>query len=216
LSNSIQQLPDQLREDCIRGEAGSQKKLYYNFYGFAMGICLRYARDRDEAVEILNDGFYKVLTRLDKYDPSKPFLPWLSRIMTNTAIDHYRSELKHPIGSDITELEIQSEEADIQSKLNYDDLIRIVQTLPTGYRTVFNLFAIDGYTHEEIGEQLGISVGTSKSNLFKARQKLRSMLETSKNLTEISTEQRAVIINNEQFEPKQDRQLFQAGAKFSS
>ncbi|MFA6945005.1 MAG: sigma-70 family RNA polymerase sigma factor [Pedobacter sp.] len=216
MSNSIQQLPDQLREDCIRGEAGSQKKLYYNFYGFAMGICLRYARDRDEAVEILNDGFYKVLTRLDKYDPSKPFLPWLSRIMTNTAIDHYRSELKHPIGSDITELEIQSEEADIQSKLNYDDLIRIVQTLPTGYRTVFNLFAIDGYTHEEIGEQLGISVGTSKSNLFKARQKLRSMLETSKNLTEISTEQRAVIINNEQFEPKQDRQLFQAGAKFSS
>jgi RNA polymerase sigma-70 factor (ECF subfamily) len=77
LNNSVQQLPEKLRKDCMSGVAGSQKKLYYNFYGFAMGICLRYARNRDEAVEILNDGFYKVLTRLDKYDPSKPFLPWL-------------------------------------------------------------------------------------------------------------------------------------------
>jgi len=212
LSNSIEQLPHQLREECIRGIAGSQKKLYYNFYGFAMGICLRYARDRDEAVQILNDGFYKVLTRLEQYDPSKPFLPWLSRIMTNTAIDHYRSELKHPIASDLAELEIQGKEADIQSKLNYDDLIKIIQTLPPGYRTVFNLFAIDGYTHEEIAEQLGISVGTSKSNLFKARQKLRSMLETNDKNTEINTGQNTAKIFNEQFEPKQDRQIFQAGA----
>lgn len=217
MSNSIEQLPHQLREDCIRGIAGSQKKLYYNFYGFAMGICLRYARDRDEAVQILNDGFYKVLTRLDRYDPSKPFLPWLSRIMTNTAIDHYRAELKHPITSDLAELEIQGKETDIQSKLNYDDLIKLVQTLPPGYRTVFNLFAIDGYTHEEIAEQLGISVGTSKSNLFKARQKLRAMLEANDNKTEINTTQtntgqNTTIIFNEQFEPKQDRQIFQAGA----
>jgi RNA polymerase sigma-70 factor (ECF subfamily) len=216
LSNSVQQLPEQLRKDCISGVAGSQKKLYYNFYGFAMGVCLRYARNRDEAVEILNDGFYKVLTRLDKYDPSKPFLPWLSRIMTNTAIDHYRAELKHPITSDLAELEIKGKENDIQSKLNYEDLLKLVQTLPPGYRTVFNLFAIDGYTHEEISEQLGISVGTSKSNLFKARQKLRSMLEsndktTEINTTEINTSQNTGIIFNEQFEPKQDRQIFQAG-----
>lgn len=182
-----------------------------------MGICLRYASDRDEAKQIVNDGFYKVLTRLDRYDPSKPFLPWLSRIMTNTAIDHYRAELKHPITSDLAELEIQGKENDIQSKLNYDDLIKLVQTLPPGYRTVFNLFAIDGYTHEEISEQLGISVGTSKSNLFKARQKLRSMLEANDNKTEINTTEintipNTAIIFNEQFEPKQDRQIFQAGA----
>jgi len=211
LSNSVKQLPNQLREECIRGLAGSQKKLYYNFYGFAMGICLRYARDRNEAVEILNDGFYKVLTRLDRYDPSKPFLPWLSRIMTNTAIDHYRSELKHPVTSDLTELEVQGKETDIQSKLNYDDLIKLIQTLPPGYRTVFNLFAIDGYTHDEIAKKLGISVGTSKSNLFKARQKLRSMIDDNDKITEIKTGQNTAIIFNEQFEPKQDRQIFQAG-----
>jgi len=177
-----------------------------------MGICLRYARDRDEAVEILNDGFYKVLTRLDRYDPAKPFLPWLSRIMTNTAIDHYRSELKHPITSDLTELEVQGKEDDIQSKLNYDDLIKLIQTLPPGYRAVFNLFAVDGYTHEEIAEQLGISVGTSKSNLFKARQKLKSMLEPNDKIIEIKIGQNTAIVFNEQFEPKQDRQIFQAGA----
>jgi RNA polymerase sigma-70 factor (ECF subfamily) len=211
LNNSVQQLPEKLRKDCMSGVAGSQKKLYYNFYGFAMGICLRYARNRDEAVEILNDGFYKVLTRLDKYDPSKPFLPWLSRIMTNTAIDHYRAELKHPITSDLAELEIKVEENDIQSKLNYEDLLKLVQALPPGYRTVFNLFAIDGFTHEEIAKQLGISVGTSKSNLFKARQKLMSMLELNDTTTEINTSQNTGINFNEQFEPKQDRQIFQTG-----
>ncbi|WP_276363012.1 sigma-70 family RNA polymerase sigma factor [Daejeonella sp. H1SJ63] len=211
MNHSTQQLPEQLRLDCIRGEAGSQKKLYYNFYGFAMGICLRYAKDRDEAVEILNDGFYKVLTRLGQYDPAKPFLPWLARIMTNTSIDHFRTELKHKVSTDITEIEIENEDTDIQSKLNYDDLIKIIQTLPPGYRTVFNLFAIDGYSHEEIAEELGISVGTSKSNLFKARQKLRSLLETSYERSNTSTEHNSVIVINEQFEPKQDRQFFQAG-----
>lgn len=192
----MQQLPGQLREDCIRGEAASQKKLYYSFYGFAMGICLRYARDRDEAVQILNTGFYKVLTRLNHYDPAKPFLPWLARIMTNTAIDHYRTELKQPTGNEIINLEIQDTNTDIHSKLNYEDLIKIIQTLPPSYRTVFNLFAIDGYTHEEISQQLGISVGTSKSNLFKARQKLRSLLETN-NLTKLKTEQHTTTIINE-------------------
>lgn len=217
MSDSPQQLPDKLREECIRSEPGSQKKLYYNFYGFAMGICLRYARDRDEAVEILNDGFFKVLTHLEQYDPAKPFLPWLSRIMTNTAIDHYRSQLRQPITSDLTEMEIYGEDAAIESKLNYDDLIRIIQNLPPGYRTVFNLYAIDGFTHEEIAGQLGISVGTSKSNLFKARQKLRMMIESNKQVTELNSPQQNTInksaINiNEPFEPKQDRRFFQAGA----
>lgn len=210
MSSSTQQLPEQLRLDCIRGDAGSQKKLYYNFYGFAMGICLRYAKDRDEALEMLNDGFYKVLTKLDQYDPAKPFLPWLARIMTNTSIDHYRTELKHQLSTDITDLEIQNEDPDIQSKLNYDDLIKIIQMLPAGCRTVFNLFTIDGYTHEEIALELGISVGTSKSNLFKARQKLRLLLQST--YEQSNTEHNSVIRINEQFEPKQDRQFFQAGA----
>jgi len=211
LSNSLQQLPDNLRIECINGEQGSQKKLYYGFYGFAMGICLRYSKDRDEAVGILNDGFLKVLTRLESFDPSKPFLPWLSRIMTNTAIDHYRSELRQPITSDVSELEISGDDAEINSKLNYEDLIKIIQTLPPGYRAVFNLFAIDGFSHEEISEQLGISIGTSKSNLFKARQKLRIMIEEQNKITTINNASNGAIIINEQFKSQQDRHIFQAG-----
>lgn len=211
LNNTLHQLPDDLRTACIRGETAGQKKLYYGFYGFAMGICLRYAQNRDEAVEILNDGFYKVLTRLERYDPDKPFLPWLARIMTNTAIDHYRSEMRHPITSDISEMEIYGAEPVINSKLNYEDLIALIQELPHGYRTVFNLYAIDGYTHEEIAGQLGISIGTSKSNLFKARQKLRAMLDLQNTPVSMPIENNNGVVDNERIEPKPDRQLFQAG-----
>ncbi len=203
-------MPDKIREGCIRGDTGSQKKLYYDFYSFAMAICLRYARDRDEAENILNAGFFKVLTNLIRYDKAKPFLPWLGRIMTNTAIDHYRSQLRHPGTDDITEVDTYGENPVIDSKLNYDDLIKLVQKLPPGYRAVFNLYAIEGFTHEEIAERLGITAGTSKSNLFKARQKLIAMLDEQKKITE------GVIKpfnkDNEEHESKPYRQFFQAGA----
>ncbi len=129
--------------------------------------------------------------------------------MTNTAIDHYRSQLRHPETDDITEIDIYGENPVIDSKLNYDDLIKLVQKLPPGYRTVFNLYAIDGFTHEEIAEKLGISSGTSKSNLFKARQKLISMLDEQKKLTEGVV--RALNNDNEQHESKPYRQFLQAG-----
>jgi RNA polymerase sigma factor (sigma-70 family) len=170
-------LSDALRDGCIRGEPSSQKKLYQSFYGFAMAICLRYARNRDEAVEIMNDGFLKVLTQLNKYDPEKPFKPWLARVMTNKAIDHYRSQLRYANTEDISEIDDIGKEPCIHNKLNYEDLLILIQCLPNGYRTVFNLYAIDGYTHKEIGNLLGISISTSKTNLLKARQKLRILLE---------------------------------------
>ena len=177
LEKPLPDLPEKLREGCLRGNQGSQKKLYQSFYGFAMAICLRYSKDRDEAAEILNNGFLKVLTHFEKYNPEKPFKPWLSRVMTNTAIDHYRSHLKYGNMADISEAEEIGTEANVYQKLNYDDLLKLVQRLPPGYRAVFNLYAIDGYNHEEIGKLLGISEGTSKSNLFKARQKLRGYLD---------------------------------------
>ena len=178
-------LTEKLREGCLGGNPGSQKKLYQAFYGFALAICLRYSNDRDEAVEIMNNGFLKVLTHFDKYNPDKPFKPWLSRIMTNTAIDHYRSRIKFSHMSDISEAEEIGTEATITQKLNYDDLLKLVQRLPPGYRTVFNLYAIDGYNHEEIGKMLGISEGTSKSNLFKARQKLKKYLQEELNASKV-------------------------------
>ncbi|MBB6239976.1 RNA polymerase sigma-70 factor (ECF subfamily) [Pedobacter sp. AK013] len=164
-------------QGCIRNERDSQKALYQHFYSFAMGICLRYANDRLDAAGILNDGFFKAFKNIDKYEPTKAFLPWLGRIITNTAIDYYRANLKFADHVDILDHENIAQVSSVYDKLAYHDLLALVQKLSAGYRTVFNLFAIDGYTHEEIAEMLGISVGTSKSNLFKARQKLQEMLK---------------------------------------
>lgn len=211
MSSSLEPLPEKLREGCIRGDAVSQKKLYYDFYGFAMAICLRYARDRDEANDILNAGFYKALTNLGRYDQFKPFLPWLSRVMTNTAIDHYRSEMRHAGMDDISEVDLDGVNPTIESKLIYDDLIKLIQALPPAYRTVFNLFAIDGFTHEEIAEQLGISSGTSKSNLFKARKKLVAMIDAQKQMNDRMAG--AIHIeNNEKHRSELYRQFLQAGS----
>jgi len=162
---------------CIRNEPEGQKALYKHFYGFAMGICLRYANNRLDASGILNDGFFKVFKNIEKYEKDKPFKAWLGRIITNTAIDYYRTNLKFADHADISDYDEIGQEQSVYAKLAYEDLLAFVQKLTPAYRTVFNLFAIDGYSHEEISEMLSISVGTSKSNLFKARQKLQDMLK---------------------------------------
>jgi len=164
-------------QGCIKQDRASQKMLYKTLYGFAMGICLRYAGNRYEAAEILNSGFFKALSHIKKYDESRPFKAWLGRIMTNTAIDYYRTNLKVAYTEDIdTAPEISVDES-VNAKLNYEDLLALVQKLPNAYRTVFNLYAIDGYSHDEIAAMLGINSGTSKSNLHKARQKLQKMVK---------------------------------------
>lgn len=162
---------------CIRNEREGQQALYKHFYGFAMGICLRYANNRLDAAGILNDGFFKVFKNIEKYEKDKPFKAWLGRIITNTAIDYYRTNLKFADHADIADYNEITQEQSVYAKLAYEDLLALVQKLTPAYRTVFNLFAIDGYSHEEISEMLAISVGTSKSNLFKARQKLQDMLK---------------------------------------
>lgn len=163
-------------KECIQKDRKCQQVLYKAFYGYAMGICLRYTNDRDEAVEVLNKGFFKVFTHLDRFDTTRPFKSWLGRIMMNTSIDHYRSNLKMAYVIDLEEASQVSIGDLSDSNLNYADLISMVQKLPPAYRTVFNLFAVEGYSHEEIAELLGISVGTSKSNLHKARKKLKQMI----------------------------------------
>jgi RNA polymerase sigma factor (sigma-70 family) len=166
----------QLIGGCIKQERGSQKMLYKTFYGFSMGICLRYANNREEAAEVMNQGFYKVFTKIETYDRSRPFKAWLGKIMMNVSIDYYRANLKMAYTEDLDKAESISDGELADRKLNYDDLLAMIQKLPNAYRTVFNLFAIEGYSHDEIGEMLNISSGTSKSNLHKARQKLKQMV----------------------------------------
>lgn len=161
---------------CIKQDRKAQKMLYKAFYGFSMGICLRYTGNRDEAAEVMNQGFFKVFTRIDSYDREKPFKAWLGKIMVNTSIDFYRANLKMAYTDDLEKAEHVSDGILADRNLRYDDLLAMVQKLPNAYRTVFNLFAIEGYSHEEIADMLHINTGTSKSNLHKARQKLKQMI----------------------------------------
>ncbi|RWY55683.1 RNA polymerase sigma factor [Mucilaginibacter gilvus] len=166
----------QLIRGCVKQDRKCQKMLYKAFYGFSMGICLRYANNRDEAAEVMNQGFFKVYTHIERFDMTRPFKAWLGRIMMNVSIDYYRANLKMAYTDDLDKAEHLTDGELVDGNLNYEDLLRMVQQLPQAYRTVFNLFAIDGYSHEEIGDMLHISPGTSKSNLHKARQKLKTMI----------------------------------------
>ncbi len=171
-------MDDQLIKDCIKGNRLAQKHFYQHFYGKMMGACLRYASCRDEASAILNQGFLKVFRSLEKFNGNMGQLEaWVYRIVVNTAIDHYRRELKHKYHDDVDDhlYHISSEE-DALDQLSAEEIIAMVQELPPAYRTVFNLYVIEGYNHREIGEKLGINEGTSKSNLAKARARLQKWI----------------------------------------
>lgn len=161
-----------------------------------MGICLRYANNRLDAAGILNEGFFKVFKNIVHYDPNKAFLPWIGKIITNTAIDFYRANLKFAAHVELDSMEALAPVSLLNDRLAYEDLLKVIQLLSPAYRTVFNLFAIDGFTHEEIAEMLNISVGTSKSNLFKARIKLQELLKTFEetNLSDWKTSENTPVI----------------------
>ncbi len=166
----------ELLKACQRKDRKSQEKLYKQFYGFAMGICLRYTRSRDEAVEVLNDGFLKIMSNLDKYTPGLSFKGWLRRIMINASIDHYRRNEKHYENVDISYAKSNNLSPDVISILGEEVIMNAVQGLPPSYRMVFNLYVVEGYKHSEIAQKLNISEGTSKSNLNIARTKLMKIL----------------------------------------
>jgi len=167
-----------LIQGCIRMDRHCQKAIYKEYYSMGLNICLRYASSREDAVEILNDGFLKVFTKLYTKKKEVPLKNWIRRIMVNTAIDFYRANLKEQFMEDIENTHIPSEEESALEKMQYQDLIRLVQKLSLAYRTVFNLFVVEGFSHEEIAQRLSISVGTSKSNLFKARENLKDMIRS--------------------------------------
>ncbi|NDU93903.1 RNA polymerase sigma factor [Spirosoma terrae] len=177
-ASNIPALPE-LLAGCLRNHRRSQELLYRQFYGYAMSVCLRYAPTREGALEVLNDGFLKVFTRLDQYEPTQSFKGWLRRILINTAVDHYRQEVRHFYHEDVEQADqiAGTESIDAYSQLAHEELMRLIQQLSPAYRLVFNLYVIDGFTHDEIASQLGISVGASKSNLARARENLRQLLK---------------------------------------
>jgi RNA polymerase sigma-70 factor (ECF subfamily) len=165
-----------LLDACRKGDRHSLDRLYKEYYGYSMGICLRYSRTREEATEILNDGFFKIFRKLDHYSPGLSFKGWLRKVMINSAVDYFRRNEKHYANLDISYVQYESDQANVLDTLSEKDILAAVQRLPESYRIVFNLFVIEGYKHEEIATMLNISVGTSKSNLSVARRKLKRIL----------------------------------------
>ncbi|MCW5912805.1 MAG: RNA polymerase sigma factor [Cyclobacteriaceae bacterium] len=166
-----------LIQGCKRNDRDSQRLLYQHYYSYALAVCMRYSRSTAEAKEVVNDGFLKVFDKIGQYNSDFPFKGWLRKIMINASIDQYRKEIKHARQASVEQVRVVHTQPDAVSNLSHEELIALVQKLSPAYRAVFNLYVMDGYNHREIGKMLGISEGTSKSNLLKARENLRSMLD---------------------------------------
>ena len=172
---------------CVLDNRESQEIIYKYFFAYAMSICERYTYNRDDTLAILNDGFLKAFRAMNRYIPSftdveGSFKRWFRQILKNTSLDFLRREYKQrqtiPLGEQATW--IASKEENAVEKISYKELLESIQQLTPGYKTIFNLFIIHRLTHEEISTMLGISIGTSKSNLSKARRQLKEILITSK------------------------------------
>lgn len=181
---------DAVIDGCLAGERRSQQRVYELFYGKMMSVCLRYTKNHDQAKDILQDGFIKVFRNLSKFNREGSFEGWIRRIMVNTAIDHFR-RARHSyllLGEDrsMEEFEDLAEESlneeDATMDLKPADVINAMQKLTPAYRTVFNLYVFEDMSHKEIAETLDISIGTSKSNLAKAKSNLKRLLIKEHNL----------------------------------
>ncbi len=158
----------------LHNDTRSHELIYRHFAPKMYGICLRFAGNEMEADDILQEGFIKVITKIKDFRNEGSFEGWIRRTIVNTAINYYRRNLRYTKFQDIDDLEIPgSNDESIFDKLSREELVRLVQELPNGYRTVFNLNVIEGYTHKEIGQMLNISDNTSKSQLTRARSILQ-------------------------------------------
>ena len=168
-------------EGCLKGKESAMKNFYEHFQSYALSICMSYCENRDDALEIMNDGFLKVFKSMDKVESIERIKPWLRRIMINGAIDHFRKNIKNQTIQLLENvIEPNFGDASVYAKLTSEDIMLAVQSLPTNYRLVFNLYAVEGYSHKEIGEMLKIAESTSRANLSLAngllREKLRKIL----------------------------------------
>ena len=171
-----------LIEGCRNENSMSQKKLYEYFYGFAMNIALRYGKNKQEALEIVNDGFLKVFKNINRYDANYSFKGWLHRILVNSGIDYYRSYKSKISFLELAEGYQPSESADPYPSISPgEDMLPIIQELTPAYRMVFNLYVMEEYKHHEIAELLGITVGTSKSNLARAKANIKRSILKKRN-----------------------------------
>lgn len=177
---------NEIIEGCARHDRRAQQMLYDRYSRLLFGVCMRYASDRAEAEDILQESFLKIYFSIKEYSGTGSFTGWMRKIVVNTAITHYHRNLKHKHYVEIeeyvsVETGVSSFEEDFFTS---DELFKVLNELPPGYRMVFNLYAIEGYKHKEIAEMLGIDINTSKSQYSRAKAALREKLEILRKLKE--------------------------------
>jgi RNA polymerase sigma-70 factor (ECF subfamily) len=167
-----------LIDDCISGNTRAQKSLFDRFAPKMMGVVLRYINDKERANDVLQDSFIKVFQNLTSFKKNGSLEGWVRRIVVNTALDYLRRNKKYLGHVEITDISLNiSNNSDAIGKLEKDSLMDIIQSLPEGYRTVFNLYAIEGYSHKEIADKLEITENTSKSQYSRAKTTIQKLLE---------------------------------------
>jgi RNA polymerase sigma factor (sigma-70 family) len=167
-----------LIEGCIRGDRKMQYDLYQRFAPKMYGVCLRYAGNVEEAEDILQEGFIKIFNKIGSYRGEGSFEGWIRRIFVNTAIEHFRKKTYLQPITEMEESTVEGKYLSVLDTLAEKDIIQLVQQLSPGYRTVFNMYVVEGYTHRQISEILGISEGTSKSQLSRAKLILQDLVKT--------------------------------------
>ncbi|MGB3546044.1 MAG: RNA polymerase sigma factor [Saprospiraceae bacterium] len=161
----------------VRGDRAAQRDLYERYYSPLQVVCLRYTSNEDEATDVLHECFLKIYRKIGKYQSGTSLLAWMRRIAVNTAIDHYRRNTRRRTEDLETAYQVCSSDPDAISQYSETEILKAVQALSPTYRAVFNLYVIEGFSHREIGEKLGITESTSRSNLVKARGKLQQFLK---------------------------------------
>lgn len=170
---------EKIIQGCKKDDRKSQKQLYDIYTPVLFGICIRYAQDRPEAEDVLQEGFIKILTKISDYTGKGSFEGWMKRIMVNTAITHYHKNKKYTNNFDFQEIKESKIDGSAykNNEFTKDELLNVIKSLPEGYKIVFNLYAIEGYKHKEIAKKLSIDVNTSKSQYSRAKKLLRSKLK---------------------------------------
>lgn len=174
----------QLIEGCARHDRKAQQELYNRYSGFLLGVCMRYATDKAEAEDILQESFLKIFFNIKDFSGTGSFIGWLRKIAVNTAITHYHKHLKFRYHIEIEEfISVETGVSSFEEDLfTSDELYKVLNELPAGYRMVFNLYAVEGYKHKEIAEMLGIDTNTSKSQYSRAKGVIREKLEKLRKL----------------------------------
>lgn len=167
---------DQLISACLKQDLQAQKALYERFASTMLFVCLRYVQNRQEAEDLMIKGFTKVFKKLAQFKSEGSFQAWVRRIMVNECLEYLRSNKSMYLEIDLEKADMKAGYALLPQNLEVEDLMKMIEQLPTGYRTVFNLFALEGYSHNEIAQMLQISVNTSKSQLSRGRKLLQQYL----------------------------------------